>query len=403
MRNFFKVFVLGLVLGLVAVSATVSTYAQTNEKAELYQKYTDNYAGTIEERKVAVQAAKDYIKKFGGNEEDKAMVDYMKSAIPQLEQGIKEEEEADRQAELDRQKNERYQRFNTAVTAKNWDAAYTSGQDILTHEPEMIDVILVLGSLGLDETLKNPPINKYNDATIKYAKMAIDKLNSGANSKKFGAYNWEYDTRDNALAWMKYTIGMIEYLRQGQNSPAVKRDGVINLYETTKYNWDKKDEPRVYGVIGDWYFDKALDVTKQGEDMIKANKDLLAKRNAADAAAQPEMDKQIDANEAKIENTVNLAKAYADRSLDAYARALQLARKNPKETTQYKDNLSARIKQLFDFRYNKPEDKTDTKINSYIVGVMATPMPNPASEVSPVPSTKPATTSAKVSTGAVQK
>ena len=55
-----------------------------------------------------------------------------------------------------------------------------------------LNVILVLGSIGLDETLKNPRVLKYNDDTLKYARLSIQKLEAGKTSSKFGFGKFTY-------------------------------------------------------------------------------------------------------------------------------------------------------------------------------------------------------------------
>ncbi len=390
MNKLVKGFALGLMLTILVAGTAISVAAQSgDEKADLYQKYTDNYAGTIDQRKIAISAAKEYVQKYGSSEDDAAIVDYMKEAIPSLEQSIKEEEKAAAEAKALAEKNARYNAFDSAVTAakttNNYDAVYSTGQNILASEPDMLDVILVLGSLGLDETFKNPPVNKYNDATLKYAQMAIDKINNGAKSNKYGAYSWEYKNKENALGWMNYTIGMINYFKNSNGDSAKQQQALRSLYDSTKFNWEKKNEPRIYGTIGDWYFSKARDLSVESEALLKTNRELVKARNATeDEAEEASLDKKIDANEAQITRTLNLGRAYADRSIDAYARALQLAKNNPKEKAAYRTSLQETLKELFNFRYEKPQDKTDTKINTYVATVLSKPMPDPMSTVKPI-------------------
>ncbi len=50
----------------------------------------NNYDGTIEQKKIAVEAAKEFVKKFG---DDKDVIDYFKAAIPDLEKIINTQNE----------------------------------------------------------------------------------------------------------------------------------------------------------------------------------------------------------------------------------------------------------------------------------------------------------------------
>lgn len=85
MKTIFRALMLGFFMtALTAVSVT-TTFAQdqTAEKQALYQKYTDNYKGTtIDQKQVAIDAAEQYIAKYGANAEDKEQVDYFKRRCP---------------------------------------------------------------------------------------------------------------------------------------------------------------------------------------------------------------------------------------------------------------------------------------------------------------------------------
>lgn len=58
------------------------------EKIILYQKYVDNYAGTLKQKKIALEAAREYVKKYSDSKDDKEIIDYFNAAIPVLEQHI---------------------------------------------------------------------------------------------------------------------------------------------------------------------------------------------------------------------------------------------------------------------------------------------------------------------------
>ncbi|MCB1023109.1 MAG: hypothetical protein KDB79_01880 [Acidobacteria bacterium] len=379
MKTFFRVLMLGIFAVVLTASFAPATYGQDpiEEKTALYEKYTANYNGTTEQRRIAVKAAKDYIEKYGANDEDKEIVDYLKNAIPSIEKSIEDDVKAEAAEKARREKQARYARFNKDVTAKNWDDAYVSGAAILAEEPDMLDVILVLGSIGLDEIAKTPPVTKYNDATIKYANLAIEKMKNGVKSTDYGAYAYSYNNKDNATSWMNYTIGMIMYHSQGKTDPVKKKDALNYLYAATRLESDRKKEPRIYGTIGDWYFAKA---TELNTERLK-------------------LDQADEANFAAIDKSVALEKAYADRAIDAYARALQIARANTKVSQAYKDTMLDLIKKLYNFRYQQPELKTDEKINSYIAGIMSKPMPDPAADVTPVIETPVTTTDEKATEG----
>ena len=61
---------------------------EIERKIILYKKYTDNYDGNVSQKRIAIDAAKEYIKRYGENEEDKEIIDYLKKTIPILENQI---------------------------------------------------------------------------------------------------------------------------------------------------------------------------------------------------------------------------------------------------------------------------------------------------------------------------
>ena len=60
------------------------------EKNILCGKFLNNYDRTIKQMKIAVEAAKEYVKKFSDDDDKdvKEIIDYFKSVIPELEKAI---------------------------------------------------------------------------------------------------------------------------------------------------------------------------------------------------------------------------------------------------------------------------------------------------------------------------
>jgi tetratricopeptide (TPR) repeat protein len=257
------------------------------------------------------------------------------------------------------------------VSSKNWDATYASGRDILAQTPDQLDVILVLGSIGYDESLKTPPVTKYNTDTINYAKSAIEKMEAGKPSQNYGAYQYTYsgvkefpNAKENALGWMNFNIGYLMYFNQNQ-----KKEAIPFLYKAAKSNSAVKNFPVIYQTIGASYFDEAKRLSQESTDKIKAANNTETEESKASYA---------------------LAKGYADRAIDAYARAYKIASANPATKKEYKDGLYGVIQDLYKFRYNGKIDGID----SYVAAVMSRPMPDPTVAVTPVVEATPAVTPA---------
>ena len=171
MKHFFRVSVLGLLLLAITVAFAPSSYGQSpdeqKEKEAIYKKYTDNYAGTIEQRKIAIAAGNEYIQKYGANEADADLVNYLKTAVKDLEQGIKEEQEAAAKAAAAKAKADerkaRLARFDKAYkkdATSDWNEVFTAGDAIIANDQDLsLDVKILLASAGSAYLVeKNPPV-----------------------------------------------------------------------------------------------------------------------------------------------------------------------------------------------------------------------------------------------------
>lgn len=370
MKTFFKVTVLGLlmvVLTAVSVSPIMAQDDDQAEKTALYNKFIKHYdKETIDDKQAAIDAAKAYIAKFN-TPEDKQYTDYFKEAIPPLEEWItnkkkKNKEDAERAARIARLK-----RLNTAYEAakakpndaKNWDEYFAAGEDVLKFEPEFVDVSIVLASGGSEMPKELLTESKYKALTLMYANKVINQIESGVKSdgNKYGEFRWVYGSKDKALTWMNTIIGFIK--AQDNKDAAMPYYYKATQYETGSKNWT------VYRIIGQWYFDKLIKLGEEREKLDKTNEE----------------------NFEPIKQMVAVEKGYAERAIDAYARAYDLARTDSKVDAKSKTALFESLQKLFAFRYSDPteaEMKTDISINNYVASVSKKPMPNPETKVTPV-------------------
>lgn len=61
-------------------------YSKTvQERISLYKKFTDNYNGTPEQQKIAIEAAKEFVEKYSDDPESKQIIEYFKNNIPAME------------------------------------------------------------------------------------------------------------------------------------------------------------------------------------------------------------------------------------------------------------------------------------------------------------------------------
>ncbi len=360
MKTIYRVLVLGiLMVAFTAVTVTPS-FAQDPQEAKvaLYKKYTDNFdKPDIERKKIAIEAGKQYIEKYGANPEDADQVKYFKSAIPALEEQVVKIEDQAKKDAANKIRLERLKRFDTAVRGNKIADSFAVGKEVIANEaPDSViplDVEIVLASLGLDQAAAK--VDTYNNDAINYAKTVMQKLAAGKTSENFGAFQYEYKNKDNALGWMNYTIGYITYYRQDKVT-----DALPYLYKSTQIKSETNKLSNTYRIIGLWYLEEAL----------RIDKDRLAKIATAE-------NKDTDETLALLA----LQKGYADRSIDAYARAYSLATaKDSKDKKEYVDGIYSRLQDLYKFRYDG-----DVKgIDAYVATVMSKPMPDPTTPVTPV-------------------
>ncbi len=381
MKTIFRNLGLGVLMaGCAAVTAT-TTFAQDpctadiEAKQALYKQFTDNFdKKEVEKKKAAVTSGKQYVEKYAACADDKAIIDYINGQVPSLETSIKKIETGAKTDAL-------FKRFDTAVKGTN-DAAnpsetYAAGKEIVALNPDIIvDVLLVLGSVGVEQATATTPVDTYNADTIEYAKMAIQKLEANTPSKtgNYGVYQYSYKTKDytdgksNALGMMNYNIGYILYYRQGKDNAEKKKEALPYLYKATQYSSFSKKNPFLYQTIGAWYLDEAIKIDKERSVKLKeaGNKDT-------------------DETLAMVANQ----KGYADRAIDAYSRAYKYAKEDKNQKKEYVDGLYGKLKDLYGFRY----DGKTTGIDEFVATVQNKPMPDPTITVTPVKEEVPATTS----------
>lgn len=358
MKTIFRFLSVGLLLTAFVAVGSIAAFAQTGcddtaTKTDLDGKFRGNYdKADIASRKVAVDAGKQYIEKFGECADSKEFVDYLKAYLPAMEARIKKEEAA-------AATKGRYDKYNAAYKAQNWDDVYAAGKEILSTEPDNLDVILDLGSIGYDQSISSKNY-KYNDDTLKFAKLALEKFKAGKTCERCGAF-YAYKSKDNAIGWMNLTIGYIMYNAQGN-----KKDALPYLFAASQANSDTKSNPLAYDPIGAYFFEDVKKLVDETQNMIKTP--------LPDTATDEEKAKR----EADIKARIAMLNGTAERAMDAYAHAYNAAKTNPK-TKAYADELYKKLQGLYNLRFQKTDG-----LDTYIASLSAKPMTDPATAVAPV-------------------
>ncbi|MBC7900733.1 MAG: hypothetical protein H7070_11850, partial [Saprospiraceae bacterium] len=172
MKTIFRFLSLSLLLaGMVAVGTTdgfaQDPCADTDGQTAVYTKFTSIYNKTaLAEMESALATGKEFLEKYGACETLKEQIDFVKPHVTRLETAVPGEKKRLELAPF-------FQRFDAAIGkepgpgSKNADEVYAAGKEILTRQPDNLNIIVPLGLVGLYESYKNN--NKFADDTIKYA------------------------------------------------------------------------------------------------------------------------------------------------------------------------------------------------------------------------------------------
>jgi|CXWL01.1.fsa_nt_gi hypothetical protein len=367
MKTIFRYTNVGLLLAAIMALGAVATLAQDPcTDAEGQVAANDNITKLFKDRSIAgrkayVAAGKAFLEKYGTCEPTKDLSDYLKPRIPREEENIRKMEEEEAKRAL-------LKRFDTGLNNKNWDDVYAAGKEILQKYPDEFRAAeLVLGSIGLDETAKTPKVTKWNDDTLKYAKLSIADLEGAKEFKTLGVNQFTYKTKEDALGWMNYTIGYIYFFDKND-----KKTGLSYLYKATQLNSDTKSNPIVYGSIGSYYFD----------EVKKLVGEVTALEAKQDPNATPEVQKAL---VDEIKAKVALVNGTAEAAIDAYARAHSLAKADTvKFKKEFTDGLYTQMQNLYNVRFGKL-----TGFDVFVSNIVKKPMPNPTLPVTPISDPEP--------------
>jgi tetratricopeptide (TPR) repeat protein len=373
MKTFLRVLAVSLFLTTFGI---VSAFAQTEEKAlcpdleSCFEIFKAEIRKPCGQRAKAIEVGKYIGEKFKDDKDNEELVKKIKASALKMEgeDPICQRSDA----------------YNAAYKAKNWDNFFSAGKAVInsstTEKPLALDVMIDLMSIGLYHTAGYKDYvqtDKYNNDTMMFAKSVIQNIQSGVASEKYGIFepfksskNTTAQAKDDTLSWSYYTIGYILYDRQGK-----KDDAIPYFYKATQVG-EKKTDTLLFIRIGKWYGDQATALFEQYE-----------KINTSIKTAATEEDKTKLNDEAK--SKLALARGYAERAIDAYARAHKIASADKTTKPEFLKGLNAEITQFYKFRFNKAEGQTE-----FVSALIAKPMPDPATAVTPVfETTTPTTTS----------
>lgn len=363
MKTIFRIATLALMIAAFGAVAAFAQDAAATCTFEMQQKLygdfrTKTKSSVIAEIEAGIKAGEEFLAKCA-TPDQQAVVDYLKKNVPLQIERV--------------EKMKLYERFNTSVKTGNVDEAYTSGKLINTKDPDSaFDVAIVLALMGFDNSVKNPPIDKYNNEAIGFAKRVLSEVNS-KTSTSYGALNQSLiiktnnavdhaKSKNNVNARMNYIIGSIMYFNQKQ-----EKEALPFFYKATQIDSDVKKRPDIYQAIGSWYL----------KEIVRLDKERLEKIKAAG-------DKDTDETLAILA----MEKGLAERGMNAFGKAHMLA--DPKQA-DYVKFLKEKLQGLYEVRFGK-QDGFDAYVNT----VSAQPLVDPMTPVTPIveaPTTTTTTTS----------
>ena len=305
-------------------------------KDALYQTFRDNR--TTDQAK-AYDAAKKYLACPAGEvtEASQKIVDYLKKWVTAYDDS-----------------NRKVQYRTKLYNEQKYVEAYALGKEILTAEPENLQVLVDLGASGyLVAPLNNPGLSA---EAVAHATKALQLLEAGKTLEK-----WEPLTgKDVAVAYLNYTIGTLTL----QKDPAA---ALKNLIKAAQFETPLKKSPFTYAYIAGAYETGPYAKQSEAYKAMYANKDETPESKLA------------------LANIHQLV----DRMIDAYARAVALAGSDSKFATQ-KPIWMESLTGYYKFRN---ADKTDG-LDQLVATVLSKPLPpepTPLTSLPAAPATPTAT------------
>lgn len=327
--------------------------------------------------KVAVDAGKVYLEKYGECEGTKDFSAWLREQLPVWEKKVKIEDGLVwRKLRIDK--------FDNGMRSSKFEDAYSAGAELLTKYPDTMNLILPLGLIGLYESYKNN--FKYNDDSIRYAQLAIAKFKAGGvESKKdkdgkpvldstgkelYGSFQFVRN-KDEALSELTYALAHINYHAKKDRKAALPY-----YYEVTQMPGIYKDEPRLYVALASYYVDESTPIGKEIVSLIEKQKAALT-------------DEEKEKLDVEIKAKVALFNGYTERAVDAYARAYKFADENIAAEKTLKAGVYRTLQNLY-----LHKDSLDAHV---VATTTSKPLPNPTSEVTPIFDPEPAKTTTTTS------
>ncbi|MEP7149575.1 MAG: hypothetical protein ABI857_11905 [Acidobacteriota bacterium] len=339
----------------------------------LYTKFLGVYSKkSLPDMETALSTGKEYLEKFGTCAEAfKDQIDFVRPHVSRIEKELPDARDRAKLAPF-------FAQFDKGLAAGNVDDVLAAGKEILNVKKEDVNIAFAMALIAAD---KSTPANqfKYANDAITYSKLVSSKVKGGwqfdrkynegpkKGSPYIGIGTYNRDNRDLVTAELNYNVAYQTFYGKKDMKTAVP------LYYELSQSATGKDDPRVFGAIGDYYVAEGAPIGDEIAKLIQQIKD------ATDEKVKVDLDTQVKAK-------IALFNGYLERSIDAYGRAHSVAKPGP-----YKDGLYKQLQAI----YRRRTDK-DSGLTEYVATMITKPFPNPTTPVTPVSDSAPPTTTGTV-------
>jgi tetratricopeptide (TPR) repeat protein len=330
MKRTIKLLTVTAMLAAFAVPALAQSKECNDEnKAAWYDTFLKNRNGEGPQQKVAYDTAKQYLTSCPDDPADQ-IAQYLKKWVAAYEKG-----------------NRKIQ-FEDAFNKKDYAKATEIGKGLLAEDPNNVRVYMLIGYGGY--LASAAPNATMTPEAVDYAKKAIEMIESGKSPESWSPFT----SRDQALAWLNYSIGKAKLA----NSPA---EALPYLIKAARYDSELKKTPATYTDI--------LTAYEKGP-RAKLTEDYEAKYKGKPETPESKL------AAANIDQII-------DREIDAYARLAALTT-NAADKKAVMDELT----ELYKYR-----NKSETGLNELLASVLSKPLPDvpaPITSLPTAPSSSPA-------------
>ncbi len=296
------------------INPTMPSQSSDNNKENLYAQFTD-YRKSLnpEERRLAYPAAKDYLRKFGGDNDSNAKD--VQKFVTDYERALHDSD------------------VFTAYTAKNYLKAFELGRPHLKSDPDDFFVLATLTEAGYDNAVAGDAV--LNDETTSYARRAIKLLEGGKIVKPDPFKNMEF-----ARGFLNSALGWFV-------KDQVPGEAAAAFLKAAQSDGPYRTDPSIYHRMG------------------------VAILKGEFAALSKEYNEKYGAKQSSPEQSAMLDRIMhaGDRAIDAYARAVALMTRP--EQQEARNKILAQLATL----YKNFHNNSDAGLNELIATVLSKPFP----------------------------